>query len=88
MRVAYDQGAPPYELVLGWLMDRLHKTPEEIERSDIMRILRITDLMGTHDAFTKHVRREKLSEGESRLIQQVLKLDMDQKKEKEKAHGG
>ena len=82
MKAAYDEGAPPYELVLGWLMDRLHKTPEEIEGCDILRLLRITDLTATYDAFKKHQKGERLSEAESKLVGEILILDMEQLKKK------
>lgn len=78
MRAAYDKGPPPYDLVIGWLCDRLHKTPEQIEECDLMRLLRMTDLMGTYEAFGKHIKGEKLSMSESVLIGEILQLDLEQ----------
>ena len=82
MRAAYGEGLPPYELTLGWLCDRYHKTPEEIERSDMTRILRMIGLVNAYDVLKKHQRGDKLTPEEFEMVGRLMRLDHAKQKPK------
>ncbi len=73
-------GAPPYELVLGWLCERFHKIPEEIEDCDMSRLLRVVGLTGIYDTFKKLQRGERLTPEEHEMCGVLLRLDLERQK--------
>jgi len=62
------------------MCDRFHKTPEQIERCDMARILRMVGLVGVYDALKKLQRGEVLTPDENILCGELLALDLEHQK--------
>lgn len=80
MRAAYGEGSLDYDLIIGALMERFHKLPEEIERSDIVRMLRITEKIDLFTAFKKLQAGQTLTPEESRMVGELLQADLERSK--------
>lgn len=70
----------PYDLIIGRLCEKYHKLPEEIEGSDVARLMRMGDLEAIYDISEKQSRGEKLNAREMKTIQWIMQEDLRQKK--------
>jgi hypothetical protein len=77
MRAASGQASLPWELLEAGLCERFHVLPEQLDRSDVGRLLRLVDTIELFRAFKKTQEGGKLTDGEARMVGDVLKHDLE-----------
>lgn len=80
MRAAYGNGPLDYDLIIGALMERFRKLPEEIEGADVVRLLRITEKVDLFAAFKKLQAGQTLTPEESKMVGELLQADLERSK--------